>query len=245
MDTQGNVTSYQVDLNRMVTEMTQKNGGKYSYTYDAVHRLTGITTPLGYERSFTYDVGDKVIRERELVGILWRIIMFKNFNALEELYVKSQAKEELEYIDLLGNVTKYTFNWNPPIEPEKPKTLIDKYQLKLPKEYNNFLLKANGAILYNNIEGAGYKLLSLEEAIDLTKEMREVGYSLTDEWFIFMLPLFSSDMLLFDLSKVNSNKYIIDGIAGIPTDEWKLIYGDFRIFMNQLFICNGAEYWRW
>ena len=31
-DPAGNVTAYTVDLNRNVTELTQKNGGKYQYT---------------------------------------------------------------------------------------------------------------------------------------------------------------------------------------------------------------------
>lgn len=49
------MTVYEVDLNRLVIKLTQKNGGSYVYTYDPVHRLTGITTPLGL--TFLIDSG--------------------------------------------------------------------------------------------------------------------------------------------------------------------------------------------
>jgi hypothetical protein len=106
------------------------------------------------------------------------------------------------------------------------------------------LLKSNGAVLYDNDEDSGYKLLSLEEAIEFTKEMKDAGYDLKEEWFIFMTTFFSSDMFIFDLKKLETNAYIIDGIGGCPEREWKYIRGDFRIFMNRLFSTNGHQYWK-
>ena len=120
----------------------------------------------------------------------------------------------------------------------------EKNHLNLPESYCDFLLKSNGAVLYDNDEDSGYKLLSLEEAIEFTKEMKDAGYDLKEEWFIFMTTFFSSDMFIFDLKKLETNAYIIDGIGGCPEREWKYIRGDFRIFMNRLFSTNGHQYWK-
>lgn len=172
--------------------------------------------------------------------------MFKKFNALEELYVQSQGKEELICTDLLGKTEKYQFEWQPPISQEKLNELILNNNLKLPEEYINFLLMSDGAILYNNEENAGYQLLSLEDAVNFTNEMRKSGYDdIKKEWLIFMTNLFDSDWLLIDMDKINNRIYIIDGVVEYRADHWKYLKGDFRIFMNQLFRVNGIQYWRW
>lgn len=60
-----------------------------------------------------------------------------------------------------------------------------------------------------------------------------------------MTNLFDSDMLLFDLNKIDTEKYIIDSIEEYPTEQWRYLKCDFRILMNRLFKLNGANYWRW
>ena len=172
--------------------------------------------------------------------------MFKMFNALDELFARTQENDELEWMDLLGNRSKCIFKWKPAIEPGKLIELREKNHLNLPESYCEFLLKSNGAVLYDDDdEDSGYKLLSLEEAIAFTKEMKEVGYNLKEEWFIFMTTFFSSDMFIFDMKKLETDTYIIDGIGDYSEREWKYIRGDFRIFMNRLFIANGCQYWKY
>jgi hypothetical protein len=41
------------------------------------------------------------------------------FNALDELFARTQENDELEWMDLLGNRFKCIFKWEPAIEPEK------------------------------------------------------------------------------------------------------------------------------
>lgn len=60
-----------------------------------------------------------------------------------------------------------------------------------------------------------------------------------------MTNLFDWDMLLFDLNKIDTEKYIIDGIEEYPTEQWRYLKCDFRILMDRLFKLNGANYWRW
>ena len=167
------------------------------------------------------------------------------FNALEELYAKSKDQKELMCTDFLGNIIRCTFEWNPAIEPETLEKLVSEHNLKLPKEYMDFLLMANGAILFNTDEDSGYHLLPIEDAISLTEEMKEEGYDLKDGWMIFMTNLFDSDMLLFDLNKLDTNRYIVDGILEYPPEQWKYLKCGFRILMNRLFRLNGINYWRW
>ena len=172
-------------------------------------------------------------------------IVFKKFNALDELFNRTKEKRELECIDLLGNILKYTFEWKPAINIENLAAITETYKLNLPIDYRDFLLKANGAILYNNIEDAGYELLSIEDAIELTKEMSNMGYDLKNDWLIFMTTMFNSNILLFDLSKLDNNIYIIDGRQDCPIDEWKYLKSDFRVFMNKIFMANGGAYLTW
>lgn len=172
--------------------------------------------------------------------------MIKRFYALEELFLKTKEKKELECTNLLGNVIKCSFKWNQPISMEKLKNLTDIHRLQLPADYKKFLLMANGAILYDDDENSGYQLLSLEEAIDFTKKKRACGFEgIKEEWLIFMVDLFDSNMLLFDMGEVGNKRYILDGIVENPEKEWKYLRWDFTKFMNLLFRTNGDNFWRW
>lgn len=164
---------------------------------------------------------------------------------IEKLYLKSKNQKELKSMDLLGRISTYSFEWNLPITIENLEKIKREYNLNLPKEYEYFLLRTNGANLYNDSENAGYRLLSLEEAIAFTDETKQDGFDLDDNYLIFMRTMFSEDFLLFDLTKCKSNKYIIDGDVGYPKQQWDYIKGGFNTLMLHLFQTNGDMYWRW
>lgn len=164
---------------------------------------------------------------------------------LEQLRIRCTDQNELQTTDLLGGVYTYTFKWNEPISSKYLESIKRQYQLVLPSEYEKFLLKSNGAILYNDDEGAGYKLLALEDAISFTNEVRERGYDIDEHWLIFMSTLFGEDILLFDLSAKSPNKCIIDGDFGYPIRQWSYLNGGFQALMTRLFQTNGAMFWRW
>lgn len=112
------------------------------------------------------------------------------------------------------------------------------------KDYKEFLLTSNGAILYKSeYEDDGYKLLSLEEMEKVTQEMKDDGYDISDKCYCFLQCLFSDDVLLFDLQK--EADYIMEGDVGYPADEWEYIGSDINTFFIRLCQCNGAMYWRW
>lgn len=68
---------------------------------------------------------------------------------------------------------------------------------------------------------------------------------LKEEWLIFMVNLFDSNMLLFDMGKVGNERYILDGIEEDTEKEWKYLKCDFTKFMNFLLRTNGDNFWRW
>ncbi len=108
------------------------------------------------------------------------------------------------------------------------------------------MFMSNGAILYNDDEDSGYRLLSLEEAIQYTEKKKKGSYDgIKDDWLIFMSNLFDSDFLLFDMSRMNRNQYILDGIADEREEEWRYLKWDFRTLMNLLFRVNGDNFWRY
>ena len=173
-------------------------------------------------------------------------IMKNKFSALEQLFNITQTNKVLQCTDLLGRIIKCTFEWNSPINIDKLKALEKEYNLRLPEDYERFLLMSNGAILYNDDEDSGYRLLSLEEAIQYTEKKKKGGYDgIKDDWLIFMSNLFDSDFLLFDMSRMNRNQYILDGIADEREEEWRYLKWDFRTLMNLLFRVNGDNFWRY
>lgn len=173
-------------------------------------------------------------------------IMKNKFSALEQLFNITQTNKVLQCTDLLGRIIKCTFEWNSPINIDKLKALEREYNLRLPEGYERFLLMSNGAILYNDDEDSGYQLFSLEDAIRYTKEKRENGYDgLKDEWLIFMVNLFDSDKLLFDMSLINEKHYILDGVSDDSEEEWEYLKWDFNLLMNLLYRANGDNFWRW
>ena len=172
--------------------------------------------------------------------------MNQQYFVLEQLFQKTQVERTLECTDLFGNIIRCTFEWKPPVCKETLKILKNEFNLNLPEDYEKFLFMSNGAILYNDDEDSGYRLLSLEEAIQYTEKKKKGGYDgIKDDWLIFMSNLFDSDFLLFDMSRMNRNQYILDGIADEREEEWRYLKWDFRTLMNLLFRVNGDNFWRY
>ncbi len=162
-------------------------------------------------------------------------------NILKEL-VKT-VNEKVKIKSVLGEET-YCFMWNTPATVEDIHAFENRNECRLPNAYKEFLLSSNGAILYKSeYEDDGYKLLGLEEMEDVTQEMKDDGYDISDKCYCFLQCLFNNDVLLFDLQK--EVDYIIDGDVGYPSDEWKYIGLDINTFFIRLCQCNGAMYWRW
>lgn len=164
---------------------------------------------------------------------------------IDLLYERTKPSGQLETIDLLGRSQKYTFSWNEPISLDTLNELKNRYGLTLPREYEQVILKWNGAILFNDAEGAGYQLLSLAEALQATAEMRSIGYEFPDSWLVILKPLFCEDILVLDMIASNGKCHIIDGDIGYPIAEWKHLNGDLEHIFVRLFQANGAMYWRW
>ena len=74
-----------------------------------------------------------------LGGNLLEEKMINKYYILEQLYIKTQKERTLECTDLLGNITKCTFQWNQPICKEQLKILKNKFNLRLPEYYEKFL----------------------------------------------------------------------------------------------------------
>lgn len=157
--------------------------------------------------------------------------------------VEKTCKETVVIKTLFGQET-FHFLWNNPATDEEIIEFENKNECKLPSVYKEFLLVANGGIIFKSEnEDDGYKLLSIAEIDEVTREMRNNGYDIVNNIFCFMQCLFSQDILLFDLNK--EKKYILDGDVGYPSNEWEYINADVNTFFIRLFQCNGAMYWRW
>ena len=163
-------------------------------------------------------------------------------NFLKKIVEKTNKKTVV--IKTLLGEERFDFFWNNPATYEEIIGFEKKYNCKLPSVYKDFLLVANGGVIFKSEdEDDGYKLLSISEIDTITKEMRSDGYDIANNIFCFMQCLFSQDILLFDLNK--EKNYILDGDVGYPPNEWEYINSDINTFFIRLFQCNGAMYWRW
>ena len=162
-------------------------------------------------------------------------------NILKDLV--NRVNEKVMIKTVLGEETYY-FMWNAPATAEDIQAFENRNECSLPDDYKESLLISNGAILYKSeYEDDGYKLLSLEEVEEVTQEMKDDGYDISDKCYCFLQCLFSNDVVLLDLQK--KTNYIMDGDVGYPSDEWKYIGSDINTFFIRLCQCNGAMYWRW
>jgi len=165
---------------------------------------------------------------------------------LEQIKLKAANSKYLEYKNILGEVGKWGFTWNAPATQSEIEKLEKEKGIFLPYEYKKFLLLSNGATLFETSgEESGYKFLGITEIILSTEEMKQWGYDLKEEWFVFMKVLYSYDVLIFDLSQKDTNKYIIDGDVGYPSREWTYLSGGIDKLFARMYQCNGSMYWRW
>ncbi|APM37845.1 SMI1/KNR4 family protein [Clostridium kluyveri] len=162
---------------------------------------------------------------------------------------RTSTRNTLSYTDIFGQTIEVGFSWNNPASEEEIHEFESLNNIKLPKNYKEFLKVSNGAVIYEDIEygGSGYKILGLDEILKSTKDKKEWGYDLKDFYIVFAEVMGNSDFLLFDLKKSEDKgkDYIIDGDTGYSVDEWEYIKGNFSHFINRLITTNGSVYWRW
>ena len=162
---------------------------------------------------------------------------------VEKLIQNTKGKGKIEYTGMLGEKREAIFTWNTPISTDELNELSTRYRLELPQEYIDFLKISNGGIVFNNDEDGGYKILGLQEAIDYTRSMSRIG--LEKQMLIFMTALFSPDMLVFDMQRTDSKRYILDGDVGYPVKDWNYLKGGFNTLLTRMYQSDGAMYWRW
>ena len=120
-------------------------------------------------------------------------------NILKDLV--NRVNEKVMIKTVFGEETYY-FMWNDPATAEDIQAFENRNECSLPDDYKEYLLISNGAILYKSeYEDDGYKLLSLEEVEEVTQEMKDDGYDISDKCYCFLQCLFSNDVLLLDLQK--------------------------------------------
>jgi hypothetical protein len=148
-----------------------------------------------------------------------------------------------------GYIAEAGFEWKKPASDKEIQQFEVENDIKLPKNFIEFLKISNGATIFKDIKCGqwGCNILGLHELISLTCEVKKRGYNLSDKWLVFATWLGDGDMLVFDLEKYNTGErnYIIDGDQGYQADDWEYINGDFSKWIDRLIVSQGAKYWRW
>lgn len=163
---------------------------------------------------------------------------------LKKIYDYMKNKDYCIWTDIFGRSQKVKFKWNIAVSNDQIIKVENQYQIKIPDDYKDFLCFSNGAEIFSSDdedESSGYQLLSLQEMISETSEMRKCGYNIKKNQIIFLITLFSNDFLMFDLEKNG----IVYADVGYSEKEWKIIDSDFKNLILHLYMSNGAPFWEW
>lgn len=145
-----------------------------------------------------------------------------------------------------GFVCESGFQWNPPISDNELQNILKDNDLILPNSYIEFIKITNGAMLFEEMQYGqwGCDIFSLQRMIDMTKEYREMGYELKSSQYVFAAWLGDSDVLIFDLEKLN-DKYIIDCSDCEPAEYYTPLKWGFDKWLDYLIVAQGTKFWRW
>ncbi|MBA2392071.1 MAG: SMI1/KNR4 family protein [Ktedonobacteraceae bacterium] len=142
------------------------------------------------------------------------------------------------------------FTFGEPATPESIERIKEKLQLPFSPAYEEFLLSANGALLYHdNVNGQwGFRLYGTRELFRANARFKERYRIDHSSYIAFAESLGDADLLLLDTTQfVNEGRdfRVIDGDSADPPAQWKTAARSFCDWLDRLVVAQGAKYWRW
>lgn len=171
--------------------------------------------------------------------------------ALEALRSKLNASAHLEVIHEGGEIWRAHFAFGSPTTVEDLEAMKGQVHLPLPLNYEQFLLHANGALLYHDDQFGqwGFQLYGTGDLVSINMDFQErYGDTWPPTYFVFAKSLGDTDRLILDIAQSVDNGRdcpVIDGDSGYQPSEWRVAARSFSDWLDRLVVAQGAKYWRW
>lgn len=176
---------------------------------------------------------------------------YDGLKALTTLRAKLDAESFLEVIHEGGYPWRAKCTFNAPATREAIVALRERLNVPLPRAYEQFLLYANGAVLYYDDEYGqwGFHLYGTDDLLLKNKHRQEpYGKDWLAPHLLFAESFGDADLLILDTSQPTSEGNdcrIIDGDSGYLPSTWSAIAPGFGDWLDRLVVAQGAKYWRW
>lgn len=161
-----------------------------------------------------------------------------------ETFLNKLDNLRLEKLDSEGNKIEFTFNVNEGATKKEIEIVERELGVKLPNSYQEFLLKYNGAKLFDFDGLDGFWILGTK---DIIKANNFAKATFEEDWksdiIIFTKYIGETNYLAFKISNHLKEYQIVDCYFQELPEEWKLIEENFNDFLNLLIEQSGSKYW--
>lgn len=176
---------------------------------------------------------------------------YDGLKALTTLRAKLDAESFLEVMHEGGYLWKATCTFNAPAPKEAIVGLREHLGVPLPPAYEQFLLYADGAVLYYDDEYGqwGYQLYGTSDLIARNQHWKKrYGNDWPSTYLAFAESFGDADLLILDTSQPaneGNDCRVIDGDSGYLPSTWRAIAPGFGDWLDRLVVAQGTKYWRW
>ena len=158
-------------------------------------------------------------------------------------------KNKLDELLIQGTIVsrdglQVTFSKKGTATTQQIKALNERFDIRLPVEYVNFLLDYNGLELYKYEDIGGFLFFQTDNLVEENNLIKE-DYE-AEDWdnsiVLFCRVLGEGNFIGFRL-KDNDKYEVIDCFHESLPSEWEVIETSFNIFMDKLLKNEGEKYW--
>ena len=151
---------------------------------------------------------------------------------------------KLRKLDSEGNNIEVEFTLNPPARIDDISSVERDLMIKLPHTYKEFLLKYNGARIFDYEGLDGFIILGTE---DIVKANKYVASTFDEDWIdtiiIFAKYIGEGNYLGFGNFSGENEYYVIDCFQEELPENWGKIAENFDEFLRMIVESQGRKYW--
>lgn len=159
-----------------------------------------------------------------------------------ENFVLGLQNNGVKKLDSEGNVIDVTFEFNTPANNSEISKVEQELGKLLPQTYRDFLLKYNGARIFDYEGLDGFVFLGTE---DIVKTNKFVADTFEEDWLdnliIFAKYIGEGNFLAFD-SDTEEYKVVDCFVEELP-QNWNEIACNFDAFLEKILNSQGSKYW--
>lgn len=159
---------------------------------------------------------------------------------LDSLNKRLSQNKVLTIQQELGFITEVSFSFEKPAESSEIALLEKQLNIRLPKDFKEFLLQSNGADLFTNEkEGTMYEVLNLSS---IKENYEDMDYP--EKWFPIAYGM-DGEVLIINSKEIPSNQYLYWLEVGESFEDALPLKINFEIWLDRLIMAQGSKFWYW